>query len=835
MPPDLPDLPVVEVLDDFRSRLLETRRGLLVAPPGAGKTTLVPLHLIADPAIEGRVILLEPRRLAARAAARRMADLLGEEVGGTVGYQTRDERRIGPTTRVQVLTEGVLTRRLARDPDLPGVSAVIFDEVHERNLTTDLGLALALEVAETIRPDLMIAAMSATADTDRLRRLLGDVTPVVSEGRSHPVDLVWVPGPTPRRGPRQPPPPGIDQRATEVIVRALAENEGDILVFLPGIGEIRRTQQRLGTVIGPAIDVHALAGSVSLEDQDAALRPSPAGRRRVVLATDIAETSLTVDGVRVVVDSGLARVPRHDPATGMSRLVTVAHSRSSAEQRAGRAGRQAPGVCYRMWSAIEHATRSAHPTPEIAEADLAGLRLEVAAWGTPIGEMRLLTHPPTSAIRAADDLLVMLGALDRDGIITDLGRAMLELPLHPRLARMLVDHPDELSCAIAAVLDDRDVLRGRPDDLPTDIGLRISAMSGDRLPGDLERLVDRGAVSRAVTRARDLARRAGIPSTGRHIDPDGAGERLLAGFPDRVAIARRPGQFQLQTGSGAFLDQDDSLATADHIVAVELDGRRDRARIRIAASVDGDAVVRRFSEIPGAFVRRERLVWDADLDDLVNLVERRLGAIRLGERAERPGAGPDTVAALLDRVRSTRLAVLGWGERAVDVRQRIAFLHATLGEPWPDTSVDALLNGLDDWLAPYLSSATCRDDLERIDPAMLLRAMLPWPQGSDLDVLAPSTHRLPDGREAPIRYEDANGQAVPNMAVRVQALFGLDEHPTVTGVPIVLHLLSPAGRPVQITSDLPGFWRGSWADVRKEMAGRYPKHPWPVDPIGGAR
>jgi len=832
MPPGLPDLPVVEVLDEFRSRLLETGRGLLVAPPGAGKTTLVPLHLIADPSVGGTVILLEPRRLAARAAARRMAELLGERVGDTVGYQTRDERRIGPATRVQVLTEGILTRRLGSDPELPGVSAVIFDEVHERNLPTDLGLALALEVAETIRPDLMIAAMSATPDTDRLRRLLGDVTPVHSLGRSHPVEIVWTPGPPTRRGSRQTPPP-LEERVTEVIVRALADNDGDVLAFLPGIGEILRTRRRLHSVVGPSIDVHALAGSISVEEQDAALRPSPPGRRRIVLATDIAETSLTVDGVRVVVDSGLARVPRHDAATGMSRLVTVAHSRSSADQRAGRAGRQAPGVCYRMWSSIEHATRSAHPTPEITDADLAGFRLEVAAWGTPISEMRLLTHPPASAIRAADDLLVMLGALDRDGGITDVGRSMLDLPLHPRLARMVIDNPDELSCTIAAVLDDRDILRGRPDDLPADLGLRIAAMSGDRLPGDLDRLVDRSAVERARTRARDIARRAGVTARGGALQADAVGERLLAGFPDRVAMLRRPGQFQLQTGTTTFVDRDDPLATAGHLVAVALDGRRDRARIRLAASVSGDSVVRRFSEIPGAFVRRERLVWDAQRDELVCLVERRLGAIRLGERAERPEPGPDTVAALLDRVRTTGMAVLGWSERAVDVRQRIAFLHATSGHPWPDTSASALLAGLDEWLAPYLTSATCRADLERIDPAMLLRAMLPWPEGAELDRLAPTTLRLPDGREATIRYEDANGRPVPTLAVRVQALFGLDVHPVVAGVPIVLHLLSPAGRPLQITSDLPGFWRGTWAEVRKEMAGRYPKHPWPADPIGG--
>ena len=833
MSPDLPDLPVVEVLDAFRSRLVSHRRGLLVAPPGAGKTTLVPLHLIGSPAVTGSVLLLEPRRLAARAAARRMAEILGETVGDTVGYQTRDERRIGPRTRIEVLTEGILTRRLSRDPELPGVSAVIFDEVHERNLTTDLGLALALEVAETIRPDLMVAAMSATPDTDRIRRLLGDVEPVTSEGRMHPVEIIWAPGPIPRRGARPSAPlRDLDERTAEVVLRALGEQDGDVLVFLPGIGEIRRTHDRLARALGPGVAVHALAGAVPLEEQDAALRPSPAGQRRVVLATDIAETSLTVDGVRIVVDAGLARVPRHDPSTGMSRLITVAHSRSSADQRAGRAGRQSPGACYRMWSPMEHGTRATHPTPEIAEVDLAGFRLEVAAWGTPVSEMRLLTHPPAAAVRAAEDLLVMLGAIDRSGSVTEIGRRMLQLPVHPRLARMLVDHPDALSCTIAALLDDRDILRGRSDELPTDIGPRVAAVLGHPTPHEVERVLDRAAVRRCGDRARDLARRAGIDWNGGDDDTDGCGERLLAGFPDRVAMLRRPGQFQLQTGSGAFLSGDDRLAAVDHLVAVDLDGRRDRARIRLAAAVDGDAVIARFNEIPGAFVRRERLHWDPDRDDLVSLVERRLGAIRLGERVERPTPGEATVAALLDRVRATRLAVLGWSAGAIAVRERMSFLHSVVGAPWPDVSIETLTATLDEWLTPYLSGATSRHDLERIDPTTLLRALLPWPEGADLDRLAPTNLTLPDGRRTSIHYLDANGSPAPWAAVRVQSLFGLDEHPRVAGVPVVLHLLSPADRPVQITADLPGFWRGTWADVRKDMAGRYPKHRWPADPIG---
>ncbi len=464
----LPDLPIVEVLDDLRAALAGGTRAVVAAPPGAGKTTVIPLALLDEPWLSGRrIVVLEPRRLATRAAARRMADLTATEVGGLVGYQTRDERRIGPTTRIEVVTEGVLTRRLQQDPELPGVGLVVFDEVHERNLTTDLGLALTLDAAATLRPDLRIVAMSATADTASFARLLGAAPIIESAGRTHPVDIRWRPRTRDER---------LEPAVTAAVLTALRDEDGDVLAFLPGVAEITRTAERLATA---DVDVHRLAGALSPDEQDRALAPSPPGRRRVVLATDIAETSLTVEGVSIVVDSGLARAPRFDVGTGMTRLTTVSISRDSADQRAGRAGRLGPGVAYRLWSRMEHGTRPAHRAAEITQVDLAGLVLELAGWGTPPDELSFLDRPPAKAWRQASELLTELGALDGDGAITPLGRRMLGLPVHPRLARMIVGRPDALSCLVAALVDERDIVRDR--DASADLAMRVELVRrGDR-------------------------------------------------------------------------------------------------------------------------------------------------------------------------------------------------------------------------------------------------------------------------------------------------------------------------------------------------------------------
>jgi ATP-dependent helicase HrpB len=818
VPFEPPDLPVLEALPAVAHALREHTSAILVAPPGAGKTTLAPL-MLKDEAWLGsqRIVMLEPRRLATRAAAQRMASLLGERVGDTVGYQTRDERHIGPHTRVEVVTEGVLTRRLQHDPSLEGYGLVIFDEVHERNLPTDLGLALALDARATLRPDLRLLAMSATPDTKGLLAVLGaDTTIAHSDGRLHPIDIVWAPMAKQDR---------VPEAMASLVQRAVREQTGDVLVFLPGIGEIRRVQSMLEGSLPSHVDVYPLAGALTLAEQDHALAPSPAGRRRVVLSTDIAESSLTVDGVRVVVDAGLARVPRFDQRTGMTRLTTVATSRASADQRAGRAGRVEPGTAYRLWNKLEHTTRRAHLEAEITQVDLCGFALEIAAWGTPIDALAWADKPPSRTLQQGIELLQRLGGLDPDASITPLGRKMLSLPLHPRLACMVEaasPHDRGLACVIAALLDERDVFRGRPDDLPADLALRVAVITGQQFHDQ----ADGRDVRRVRDRAADLARRAGVSLDLDAVRVDHCGAVLAHAYPDRVAVRRnQPGQFQLRTGSMAWTPPTDSLADERFVVAADLDGKRDNARIRIGAALDTQELI---TALADQIEQRVNLVWDKQRDDLVEKVDTRLGGMLLDEQVRAPRPGDDTVAALLDRVRTTRLAALPWPPRTVALRHRVAFLRREFGDDWPDWTDKALLSELDDWLAPFLQHATGASDLARLDTEMLLTARLSWDASSRLADLAPVALDTPSGRSSPIDYE----RDIPTASVRVQDLFGQKTHPTVADgrVAIALELLSPADRPVQITRDLPGFWAGTWVDVRKDMAGRYPKHQWPIDP-----
>ena len=813
------DLPVVDVLHELGDALRDHRAAVLVAPPGAGKTTVVPLWLLDQEWLgDRRVVMLEPRRLATRAAARRMAALLGEPVGRTVGYQTRDERHIGADTRIEVVTEGVLTRRLQHDPEQAGVAVVIFDEVHERNLPTDVGLAFALDVRAALRPDLRLLAMSATPDSRRFAALLGTDGPapiVASDGRQHPVEIRALPL---ARGAR------VEPAVADAVVAALRAEPGDVLVFLPGIGEIRRVESLLRDLVGPDVDVRPLAGALPLADQDAALAASPAGRRRVVLSTDIAESSLTVAGVRVVVDAGLARVPRFDSRSGMTRLTTVTTSRASSDQRAGRAGRTEPGVCYRLWSKLEHGTRLAHLPAEITQADLAGLMLELAAWNATPESLSFLDPPPAKAVSSGRQLLTSLEALDANGSITPQGRAMLGLPVHPRLARMIVavDERDRpLACVIAALIDERDILRGRLDELPSDLGLRVRIVTGDVR----DDRADRRAVAQIRDRALDIAQRARVRVVLADVDAARCGAVLALAYPDRVATRRsQPGQFQLRTGGGAWIAKDDPLAREQFIVAADLDGNRTSARARLAAALDADELE---STLANDVERRETLQWDKAANDLVVRVETRLGNMVLSDTRRSPSVGADTAAGLVERIRATRLGQLDM-HLAAGLRTRVAFMRGRQPEAgWPDLSDRQLVATLEDWLAPYVAHATGRADLERLDVAMLLSNQLPWDRQMELAELAPATLDTPSGRQVPIDY----GRAAPTASVRVQDLFGTTIHPTVCGdVPIVLELLSPADRPIQITADLPGFWRGSWADVRKDMAGRYPKHQWPADP-----
>ncbi len=813
------DLPVVDVLPDLSAALESRGSALLVAPPGAGKTTVAPLWLIEQRWLSGRIVMLEPRRLATRAAAQRMAVLMGSEVGGLVGYQTRDERRIGRETLIEVVTEGVLTRRLQSDPELPGVGLVIFDEVHERNVPTDVGLAFALDVRSTVRPDLRILAMSATPDVGKLTAVLDDAPTIESVGRSYGVDVRWLPM---MKGTR------VEQATADAVLRALDEEPGDVLVFLPGIGEIRRVEQLLTDRVGSNVDVRLLAGALSLAEQDLALLPSPTGRRRVVLSTDIAESSLTVSGVSIVVDAGLARVPRHDIGSGMTRLTTVSTSRASADQRAGRAGRTEPGVAYRLWSKLEHATRRAHLEAEITQVDLAGVALELATWGTPIDELRFIDQPPPRALQQAHELLRRLGALDGDGRPTTTGRAMLTLPLHPRLARMVVEATEAdtgLACVVAAILDERDVLRGRADELPADLALRVRVVCGH----DYHDRADRRDVARIRDRATDIARRSNVQIDFDGIAPEHAGAVLALAFPDRVAVRRRQaGQFQMRTGTGAWVAATDTLADERFIVAADLDGNRSSARVRIGAGIDSSDLI---SSLGNEVERLQTLVWDKQRDDLVSHETVKLGSMLLDEQFRPAAPGDATVAAIVERVRATRLGVLHWTDRARQLRQRLAFASTHLGGDWPSVDDKTLLASLEEWLVPFLHRATNRADIAGIDLEMVLTTMLSWDQQTQLATLVPANLTTAAGRTVAIDYERDN----PTVSVRVQDMFGTLTHPTVAnGLPLTIELLSPADRPIQITNDLPGFWSGSWSMVRKDLAGRYPKHQWPADPAAAA-
>lgn len=802
------ELPVEAALPELKAALAQERAAVLVAPPGAGKSTRVPLALLDEAwRGDGRILVLEPRRLAARAAAQRMAETLGESVGATVGYRVRMETRVSEATRIEVITSGVFTRIITADPELSGVAAVLFDEIHERGLDSDLGLALTLDVRSALRPDLRLLAMSATADAERIAALLGGAPVIESQGRSFPVETRYLPPPTATRM----------EAAVGACVRAtLSREPGSILAFLPGRGEIERTLTALAGDLPADVDLVPLHGGLDGRAQDAAIRPAAPGRRKVVLATPIAETSITIQGVRVVIDAGTVRRPRYEPATGLTRLATEKVSRAAADQRRGRAGRTEPGVAIRLWPEGQTASLTPFDPPEILEADLSGLVLDLAEWGVADpAQLAWLDPPPEPAWREAVALLGALGALDRSGAITPEGRALRALPLPPRLAHMVHVAAARGEAGVAAeiaLLLTEQGLGGRD----TDLSHRLETLRRDRS--------ERAKTGRAM--ARRWAEAAGGKSgTASPHSALAVGRLLALAYPDRIAQARgKPGAFRTAGGRGGVLDPADPLARERFLAVGELQGAAQNARILLAAPLDAATIETEFSE---RIVEDETLAFDPDLAAVRQTRRRRLGAVVLSEARTVPKAGPETLDALLDGVAELGLDRLPWTDAARQLFDRIGFLHRIVGEPWPEISEDRLVATFADWLGPFVPGAVALSDIRGADLQAALLALVPGGRPRELDRLAPVRLDTPSGRSVPIEYAGDE----PSISVRVQDLFGLAVHPAVAEgrVPLTLTLLSPADRPIQVTRDLPGFWRGSWADVRKDLKGRYPKHNWPED------
>lgn len=784
---------------------------LLSAPPGAGKTTRVPPALLdCDWLGQGKVLMLEPRRLAARSAARYMARERGEPVGRSVGYRTRLDTQVSAATRIEVVTEGILTRMIQSDPELGGIGCVIFDEFHERSLHADLGLAMAREVQQALRPDLRILVMSATLAVDALSEGLNDPPLLEAQGRSFPVDVRYRPPPRERAL--------IDHVAT-IILQALAEESGSILVFLPGTGEIRRVARALENRLPEQVRLCPLFGQMRPEDQDAAIAPSPPGERKIVLATAIAESSLTIEGIRVVIDAGLQRRSCFDPNSGMSRLMTESVSRASAEQRAGRAGRLQDGVCYRLWSEGEQARLRPHTPPEIAQADLAPLVLELAGWGTSDPrELTWLDPPPPAHWRQAVGLLRQLDALDSDGKITTHGRTMLQPGLHPRLAHLLLRGRERgagrLAAELAALLSDRDLL---PPGSGSDLQERLDALRRGHSRVSPARLKP----VRQLTDSLSAGSRAGA-------EKETPGALLALAFPDRIAQARGGrGRFRLSNGRGAFLPEDDPLAGEPWLVAAELDGQARESRIFLAATICQAELE---TGLAAHIETMETAGWDEERGRMVALRQRQLGALVLAESELADPPAEVLEAGLLAAVRAKGLDALPWTPSARQWQARVMCLHRLIPDDWPNLDNASLMESLNDWLRPYLRGARSWRDIERLDLLSALKSQIKPARWAELDRLAPARISIPTGRQVEIDYQADGG---PVLATKLQSVFGWKTTPTIADgrQPLVLHLLSPAGRPLAVTADLASFWHNAYPEVRKDMRGRYPKHPWPEDPL----
>jgi len=824
------ELPIKSALPRLLDALATHNAAVLQAPPGAGKTTRVPLALLEQPWLEGRrILMLEPRRLAARAAAIYMSELLGEKVGDSVGYRMRMESCVDMNTRIEVITEGILTRLLQSDPGLENYMAVIFDEFHERSLQADLGLTLCLDTQANLREDLKILVMSATLDGAAVARLLGDAPLITSEGKAFPVTTHYL-----GRSGRQCS-TGSVQSVVAAVRQALSNDAGDILVFLPGAGEIRRTQTLLNDAdLGPNVTIAPLFGMLPQSAQDSALRPSPSNRRKIVLATSIAETSLTIEGIRIVIDSGFMRVPRFDASSGMSRLETVRVSVASADQRRGRAGRQAPGVCYRLWAESEQATLLARSAPEIKNADQTTLALELAIWGVSDPErLNWLDEPPRAAFVQARGLLTQLEALDDHGQTTHQGHKMAKLAMHPRLAHMVLKARDMglgvLACRLAALLGERDILREHGGARDVDLRYRLEILEYLSRKSPVPAATDRGAASRVLEMTRLWQQQLGIK--GPAGDVDSAGLVTSLAYPDRIGLKRtgQGGRYLLASGRGAGLDASSPLAAEKCLCAALLDGAGREARIFLAAPLMIDEVL---AQHGNNVLTGEEVAWNDQAQAVLAMRRVRFGALILKET---PLSNPDkdaVLAALLKGIRGLGLTSLPWDKASQGLLARIC-LAARIDLPpggWPSMEDEALLVTLDEWLGPHLSGVTRIQQLASLDLAPILSGNMSWAQRQVLETQVPTHLKVPSGSRIPIDYLAGE---TPVLAVRLQEMFGLSQTPVICAgrVPLVLHLLSPAQRPIQITQDLANFWTETYAEVRKDLRGRYPRHYWPEDPL----
>ncbi|BAU26343.1 ATP-dependent helicase HrpB [Aneurinibacillus soli] len=812
-------LPIKAVISDLREALRTRQNAVLIAAPGAGKTTHVPLALLDEPWLTGqRILMLEPRRLAARTAARYMAASLGEKAGETIGYRVKMDTKVGPTTRVEVITEGVLTRLLQNDPALEGVGLVIFDEFHERNLHADLGLALCLQSQSLLRDDLRILVMSATLETEPVAALLNGAPVIESAGQAFPVETYYA---------KQLIKGTVEAAVVQTIQKALQQHNGDVLVFLPGAGEIRRVERMLVEIEWTEqVRVAPLYGNLSRDEQDQAIAPGKPGERKIVLATSIAETSLTVEGVRIVIDSGLMRVARFSPRTGMTRLETIRVSRASADQRRGRAGRLSSGICFRLWTEEEDRQLAARLTPEILETDLAPLTLALAEWGAEPRELLWLDAPPIAALAQARELLMQLGALGEDGTITSHGRQIAELGVHPRLAHMMLRAKElalgGLACELAAVLSERDFVRGERRNADTRLRIDLLHVRNNQ---STPYQIDEGLRRRIWTEAEEWKRQLAVKDeTGKK--GDWCGLLLSFAYPDRIAQRRENGRFLLSNGRGAMFAEAQAMSMSVYLVAAELGDDVPESRIFLAAPVDIQDII----EHAGEQVKEEQwIVWDHSAQAVRARNRMRLGALILSETPLVSPNPDDCLAALLAGIREEGMRIFSWNKASKQLRERLAFLYQA-GAETLEMSDEALLASLEEWAAPHVYGLKSRAELERLNMKDVLEGMLSWEDRQKLDAEAPTHIIVPSGSRIPIDYSDPQQ---PVLAVRLQEVFGLMETPCIARgrIPLLIHLLSPANRPVQVTRDLASFWCTTYFEIKKDLKGRYPKHYWPDDPL----